>query len=210
MLAEYVAEAIGALLGLFGLGLLGLYLRRVKLQRSGGTIDVSFHLREDVPGRGWVLGVGRFDGDELHWYKRVQPVVPAPSPDLSAGSDRLERREPRSEERRALPVGLVVLRCRSAQGEVELAMGASATTGFLAWLEATPPGATLPHEQPFPSSAGGRTRRACSGPADRVLDDQGFGSWLIRSASPRSTDGCSSARAVAVRCSALSARRPCC
>lgn len=144
MLAEYVAEAIGALLGLFGLGLLGLYLRRVKLQRSGGTIDVSFHLREETPGRGWVLGVGRFHGDELHWYKVFSPSFRPRRRISRRGLTVLERREPRSEERRALPHGLVVLRCRTSQGEVELAMGASATTGFLAWLEATPPGATLP------------------------------------------------------------------
>lgn len=144
MLAEWIAEAIGALLALFGLGLLGLYLRRVKLQRSGGTIDLSFRLRDDVPGRGWVLGVGRFDGDELHWYRVFSPSFRPRRRISRRGLTVVERREPRSEERRALPVGLVVLRCRSAQGEAELAMSSSATTGFLAWLEATPPGATLP------------------------------------------------------------------
>ncbi len=144
MLAELIAEAIGAILALFGLCLLGLYLRRVQLQRRGGTIDLSLRLRDEIPGRGWVLGVGRFEGDELLWY-RVFSASFRPRRRISRrGLSVIERREPRSEERRALPVGLVVLRCRTAQGEVELALSSSATTGFLAWLEATPPGATLP------------------------------------------------------------------
>jgi hypothetical protein len=36
------------------------------------------------------------------------------------------------------------MECRAPEGPVELAMEAGAVTGFLAWLEARPPGATLP------------------------------------------------------------------
>jgi hypothetical protein len=36
------------------------------------------------------------------------------------------------------------MECRSSGGDVALAMSPSAVTGFLAWLEARPPGATLP------------------------------------------------------------------
>jgi hypothetical protein len=56
----------------------------------------------------------------------------------------LTRREPEGPERLALLSGAVVMELRSSTGPVEIAMEPSAVTGFLAWLEARPPGATLP------------------------------------------------------------------
>jgi hypothetical protein len=58
------------------------------------------------------------------------------------------QREPDGPERLALLSGAVVMECRSSTGPVELAMSSSAQTGFLAWLEAEPPGATLPRNRP--------------------------------------------------------------
>lgn len=144
MLARAVAEGVGVGLALCAIGLLSLFVRRVLLQRGGGTIDLSLRLRPGTAGRGWVLGVGRFEGDDLAWY-RVFSLSPRARRRLSRRDlTVLERRPPRSEERRALPAGAVVLRCVSAAGEVEVALSPSATTGLLAWLEATPPGVTLP------------------------------------------------------------------
>jgi hypothetical protein len=60
----------------------------------------------------------------------------------------LRRREPDNNERFALLSGAVVMECRSSAGTVDLAMVPSAVTGFLAWLEARPPGATLPRNRP--------------------------------------------------------------
>ena len=144
MLAQIAVEVLGTVVGLFGLGLLSLYLRRVGLQRGGGTIDLSLRLKAKTPGRGWVHGIGRFEGDDLAWY-RVFSLSPRPRRRLCRrGLAVLERREPRSEERRALSPEAVVLRLASRSGEVEVAMSGSAMTGALSWLEATPPGATLP------------------------------------------------------------------
>jgi len=56
----------------------------------------------------------------------------------------VSQRGPMPSEKRALLAGARVMECRSSAGSIELAMGPSAVTGFLAWLEATPPGATLP------------------------------------------------------------------
>jgi hypothetical protein len=42
----------------------------------------------------------------------------------------------------AIPAGGVVLRCRTPARTLELAMTPGVLTGFLAWLEATPPGRT--------------------------------------------------------------------
>ena len=114
------------------------------LQRGGGTVDLSLRLKQGTHGRGWVLGVGRFDGDSLKWY-RVFSLAMRPRRTLSRRDLRVVlRREPNGPERYALLSGAVVMECRSANGPVELAMEPSAVTGFLAWLEARPPGATLP------------------------------------------------------------------
>ena len=119
-------------------------LRRVGLQRAGGTVELSLRLKRPGHGRGWVNGVGRFVGDELRWY-RVFSLSPRPRRRYSRTDLQVvQRREPSGGEHRALQHGAVVMECRSGDGPVELAMSTSAVTGFLAWLEARPPGATLP------------------------------------------------------------------
>jgi hypothetical protein len=75
---------------------------------------------------------------------RLQPV-PAPAPVLSRRTlEVVRRRPPSGSEQRALQEGAVVLECRVGERPVELAMQPSTVTGFLAWLESRPPGATLP------------------------------------------------------------------
>ena len=134
---------------LLGLGLALLVLiaglvRRAGLQRAGGTVELSLRLKRPGHGRGWVNGVGRFVGDELQWY-RVFSLSPRPRRRYSRRDLQvLKRREPSGAEHRALLDGAVVMECRAGDRPVELAMSCSAVTGFLAWLEARPPGATLP------------------------------------------------------------------
>lgn len=126
------------------LPVLSLAVRRRALQRLGGTVEVSLRLTSASPGAGWALGVGRFAGDELQWY-RVFSLAPRPRRTLSRRDLSICRqRPPEAAERHALLDGAVVMECRSARGPVALAMDPSAVTGFLAWLEARPPGATLP------------------------------------------------------------------
>lgn len=144
MTATRLAEVLGLVALLVSLPVLSLALRRRVLQRGGGTVDLSLRLKRGAHGRGWVLGVGRFDGDSLQWY-RVFSLAMRPRRTLSRRDLAvLKRRDPQGPERLALLAGAVVMECRSSTGRVELAMGPSAVTGFLAWLEATPPGATLP------------------------------------------------------------------
>jgi hypothetical protein len=144
MTATHVAEAVGLLVVAVSLAIFGLSLRRRMLQRGGGTVDLSLRLRSRTHGRGWVLGVGRFHGDELQWY-RVFSFAMRPRRTLSRRDLKvITRRDPRGPERMALLAGAVVMECRSTRGPVEIAMEPSAVTGFLAWLEARPPGATLP------------------------------------------------------------------
>lgn len=137
------ATVVGMLLVLL-LPVVVIALRRRLLERSGGTIELSLRLRTLTRGRGWVLGVGRFVGDDLEWY-RVFSLALRPRRRLSRCDLTVTgRRDPAGGERRALLSGVVVMECASERGPVEVAMDRGAVTGFLAWLEARPPGATLP------------------------------------------------------------------
>lgn len=139
-----VVELLLALLLLAAVVFAAVWLRRLLLQRSGGTVELSLRLKPRARGRGWVLGIGRFVGDDLQWH-RVFSLATRPRRTLSRRDLQvLSRREPDRTETYALLKGAVVMECRSSAGPVELGMDPSAVTGFLAWLEARPPGATLP------------------------------------------------------------------
>lgn len=119
-------------------------LRRRWLAREGGAIEVSLRLKNRRHGGGWVLGVGRYAGDDLEWF-RVFSLSPRPRRTLSRRDVQVHRRRaPEGPEALALLQGVEVIELRSANGPVEIALDSSALTGFLAWLEARPPGATLP------------------------------------------------------------------
>ncbi|MFD0529913.1 DUF2550 family protein [Kitasatospora arboriphila] len=68
-------------------------------------------------------------------------VRPAPAARPAAHRDRGPwPRYPEGQEELALLSGSVVLRCLHDGAPLELAMSEDALTGFLAWLEAAPPG----------------------------------------------------------------------
>ena len=123
---------------------LAISLRRRVLAREGGAIEVSLRLRQRRHGGGWVLGVGRYAGDDLQWF-RVFSLSPRPRRTLSRRDLQVTgRRQPKGPESLALLKGVEVIELRATGGPVEIALDSSALTGFLAWLEARPPGATLP------------------------------------------------------------------
>lgn len=153
------------LLGLFVFG-----LRRRLIQRSGGTFDCSLRWNLPAPveetgagtgtagdsggtgaagepgetgaagGKGWTYGVARYNGDRLDWF-RVFSYAPRPRRTLERSAvDVLARRLPSGDEELALLSDQVVLACTVHDVRVELAMSDDALTGFLAWLEAAPPG----------------------------------------------------------------------
>jgi hypothetical protein len=115
----------------------GLTLRRYLLERGGGTVECGLRL----PGGSWRLGVAAYRTDALCWYQvfglLLRPNRVFPRRTLSV----LSRRPADPAEEASLGQGAVVVRCRvgEADGTAELAMGESALTGFLAWLEAAPP-----------------------------------------------------------------------
>ncbi|MGW2557993.1 DUF2550 domain-containing protein [Streptomyces sp. NPDC001514] len=134
----------GLVVALVVIGLFVFGLRRRLIQRSGGTFDCS--LRWNVPeerdhsGKGWVYGVARYSGDRIEWF-RVFSYAPRPRRLLErAAIEVVARRLPEGEEELALLSDSVVLGCLHRGTRLELAMSEDALTGFLAWLEAAPPG----------------------------------------------------------------------
>lgn len=141
ILAFFVAGS--ALLLLVG-GLLAFGVRRRLIQRSGGTFDCSARWRAaevgQPSGKGWSYGVARYNGDHVEWF-RVFSYGMRPRRTLERDRIRVrERRQPEGEEELALLPQAVVLSCLHGDEAVELAMSEDALTGFLAWLEAAPPG----------------------------------------------------------------------
>ncbi|MFI1578588.1 DUF2550 domain-containing protein [Embleya sp. NPDC020630] len=91
-------------------------------------------------GKGWVFGIARYSGDRIEWF-RVFSYAPRPRRVLQrAGIHVIGRREPAGQEELALLAGAVILVCEHAGDRIELALSDDALTGFLAWLEAAPPG----------------------------------------------------------------------
>jgi Protein of unknown function (DUF2550) len=91
-------------------------------------------------GKGWVFGIARYNNDSVEWF-RVFSYSPRPRRVLQRSRiEVLYRRTPEGQEELALLSGAVVLSCLHAGEPLELAMSEDALTGFLAWLEAAPPG----------------------------------------------------------------------
>jgi hypothetical protein len=137
---QWVIDVAGILLLLALVYGLALVARRRWLARHGGTFELSYHARTDRPGRGWVLGLGRYSGETLEWF-RLFSVSPRPREAWPRESLTYDgRREPLGAEQASLYPDHLVIRCQAPGGEVELAMSAGSLTGFQAWLEARPPG----------------------------------------------------------------------
>jgi hypothetical protein len=142
---------VGLLL-LLGSAMVGyLAFRRVQLLRGGG-VDVSLRRRlvnssPGASGAGWRFGVGRYRGDELAWY-RLTSFRPGASLVIDRTALEIVDRRPRSgAEGYAIPHADVVLRRRPSGTDVEMAMAPGVLTGFLSWLEATPPGRGMNYPQ---------------------------------------------------------------
>ena len=143
-MAVEVLAAVAVVLALAVLGLALLALRRRVLLRPAGAIDMSMRTRFSRIGGGWALGVGRYAGDDLLWY-RVFALSVKPARAMSRSElEVLGRRLPTGAESWAVQAGAVIVECRDENGPVQVAMSAGAVTGFLSWLESAPPGFTVP------------------------------------------------------------------
>jgi hypothetical protein len=136
-----ITVVIGAVLLLAAAVLVWLAFRRLRALRSGG-VHAALRTRLDDSGKGWHLGVGRYQGDEFVWF-RVLSLRMGPDRVISRSALEIaDRRDPSGPELYSMPPSSRVLRFHEAGGtmDVEIAMSPDALTGFLSWLESAPPG----------------------------------------------------------------------
>ncbi|MCB0911964.1 MAG: DUF2550 domain-containing protein [Propionibacteriaceae bacterium] len=117
-------------------------VRRRWLSRQGGLFDCSVRLSSKSPGSGWALGVARYSGDNLEWFRvfsiSLRPRLIFPRSQARAGT----QRDPDPIESVFLYDEQRVLTLELADGRSwELAMTSASLTGLLSWLESAPPGA---------------------------------------------------------------------
>jgi hypothetical protein len=137
-------EGFGLVLGVALIFLVTLFARRLVIAR-GGTVQLSVRLNSRQRGRGWAIGMGRFSGDRLVWY-RLFSLSPRPRRVFNRRDLQVVgRRDPSDTEQHALMHGAVVLECATRDGDViELAMDNATLTGFLSWMEAATRGRGYP------------------------------------------------------------------
>jgi len=138
-----LAEA-AALIVVIALLLPVVYLggRRRWLSRQGGLFDCSLRLTNKSAGAGWALGVARYSGDNLEWFRAfsiaLRPKVIFPRSISRAGA----QRDPDAIESVLLYDDQRIVTIELADGRSwELAMSVASLTGLLSWLESAPPGA---------------------------------------------------------------------
>jgi hypothetical protein len=124
------------------LAAVALAVRRFLLERGGGTVECG--LRAPAGQGTWRPGVASYHRDKLCWYGALgvllRPEEIFPRRSLTVVS----RRPSLAAEATALgPERIVVELCADQADHVELAMTSEALTGFLSWLEASPPGSHL-------------------------------------------------------------------
>ena len=137
---EWALDIVGLCLLLALLYGISLIVRRRFLARHGGTFELSYRVRPERAGRGWLLGLGRYSGEQLEWF-RIFSLSPRPK--RVWARDLLEysgRRSPVGAEEMSLYDGHVVASCHYAGDALEIAMSEASLTGFQSWLESGPPG----------------------------------------------------------------------
>jgi hypothetical protein len=121
-----------------------LFVRRRLLSAKGGLFDCALRLNDRVPGAGWALGLARYEGNVLEWYRAFSLLL---SPTVRFDREQtsvLGRRAPDNVEALVLFSDDEVVRLQGTRGArtrvYELAMSPGSTTGLMSWFEAGPPG----------------------------------------------------------------------
>src|SRR3546814_15743966 len=92
------------------------------ISRNGGTFELSTRARSAQTGRGWVLGLGRYSGEQLQWF-RIFSLAPGPRrswhrSELSYSG----RRQPAESEQMAPYADHVIVMVAPPDGRIELAI----------------------------------------------------------------------------------------
>jgi hypothetical protein len=129
------------------LAAIALATRRFLLERGGGTVECG--LRRPAGQGAWRLGVASYQQDEFCWYDALGVLLRPEHVFHRRSLSVLSRRPSLPSEAATLGPQRVVIEVwtqpaqQAADEHVELAMTEEALTGFLAWLEASPPGSHL-------------------------------------------------------------------
>jgi Protein of unknown function (DUF2550) len=128
-----IVDVIAAVLVVLVLIALALIIARQRhMLHSAGGIPLATRR-----GNRWLYGVGRYDGDELQWYRAIgigtRPTRVLRRTDLHVVS----RRAPAPQELGSLPPSAVIVELRDPAGEISIALADGAFTGFVSWLEAS-------------------------------------------------------------------------
>ena len=111
--------------------------QRFMLHASGAT---PMAMRAD---RGrtnrWWYGVARYHGGELRWYRALGLGTKASRVWRRSDLAMVSRRSPNEDELGALPPAAIIVECRVVDGVTVFALGESAFTGFVSWLESSAP-----------------------------------------------------------------------
>jgi Protein of unknown function (DUF2550) len=109
--------------------------RQRYMLRTAGGVPLAIRARDNR----WLYGVARYVGGELRWY-RALGIGTRPSRVLQRSQlEVVGRRAPDASELRSLPKTVVVVECQDGDNRMVFALGQSAYTGFVSWLEASAP-----------------------------------------------------------------------
>jgi hypothetical protein len=108
--------------------------RQRQMLRATGALPMAMRR-----GTRWIYGIGRYRDGELRFYRALGWGT-RPSRVLRRGRvEVLARRPPLASESGALPPTTVVVECRTDGETISFAIGESAFTGFVSWLESSAP-----------------------------------------------------------------------
>jgi hypothetical protein len=119
-----------------------LYLRRRWLTGQGGLFDCAHRVRDDTPGHGWALGVARYRGENLEWFRSFSLGLTPKLVLQRAGTTYVHQRKPEGLEAIALFADSIIVTVKDrVTGHLHtLAMSRDEVLALMSWLESAPPG----------------------------------------------------------------------
>lgn len=115
-------------------------VRRWLIARRGTTIDLSVTRRPGDDASGWIIGLGRYRGDDLEFF-RLFSLWPTPRYVFKRGTvEVLGRRALSNREVRRTHHSFVAAPVDTETPVAQIALTPGALTALLAWLESSPPG----------------------------------------------------------------------
>lgn len=132
----HTVDVVGVcLVVLIVIALVAIVARQRYMLNVGGAVPLAVRRGESR----WIYGIARYSGGELRWYRAIG-VGTRPTRVLRRSQLRLVgHRSPTVVELRSVPPAAVIVECTDGGSQTLLALGESAYTGFVSWLESSAP-----------------------------------------------------------------------